>query len=506
MHRIALCLTLLLAVSAADVAADAPNVVILLADDLGWNAVGYHNDEFQTPNIDALVAGGVELDRFYVAPMCSPTRAGLMTGLYPIRFGCARAVIPPQRDYGLPTEQITVAEVLEKIGYENRGVFGKWHLGHRRAKWHPLNQGFTHFHGHYNGAIDYFELTRENVRDWHTNYEPSDEQGYSTDLIAAAASQWITQSAKSDAPYFCYVPFNAPHSPFQAPEDAIARFRSPDSNSDGGNKRGRKGQSYKGQANKERDREVYAAMIWQMDQGIGQILKAIEDSGEAENTIVWFMSDNGGVGGLRELNEPLRGSKLTVYEGGIRVPACIRWPKRLLAGDKSHDIFGYIDVLPTLIAAAGADQWDLMQKPLDGTNILPVLMGLGKNPAWGIIADRPWFSYHGQSGEQDEHLAVTLDGWKLKVNGPRLRSLKQLTDGTNRVELFHLSADLLEKSDVKAMHPDKVQQLGEMLIEHRTLQPADGVPPYGVGKQGFVPPANWAVDPKSPDKLVGTDG
>ena len=188
----------------------APNVVLIVADDLGWNAVGYHNPEFQTPNIDRLVSEGCELDRFYVAPMCSPTRAGLMTGRYPIRFGQARAVIPPYRDFGLPLTEITLPEALSKLGYEHRAIFGKWHLGHRRAKWHPLNRGFSHFHGHYNGAIDYFELTRENERDWHDGFAASSEQGYATDLIADAAQKWITEVSQYEAPYFCYIPFNAP--------------------------------------------------------------------------------------------------------------------------------------------------------------------------------------------------------------------------------------------------------------------------------------------------------
>lgn len=471
--------------------ADPPNIVILLADDLGWNAVGYHNREFQTPHIDALVQSGVELDRFYVAPMCSPTRAGLMTGRYPIRFGLARAVIPPQRDFGLPVRETTLGEVLKRLGYKRRGVFGKWHLGHRRSKWHPLKQGFTRFHGHYNGAIDYFRLTRENERDWHTDYETSTQQGYATDLIAAAAAEFIQEAAREDAPYFCYVPFNAPHSPFQAPADAIEKFG---------------GQAEDGKSGrKKRNRVIYQAMVWQMDQGIGRILDAVRESGEAHNTLVLFFSDNGGVGGLRDLNTPLRGSKLTVYEGGIRVPACISWPARLQPGERSHDVFGYIDVFPTLVAAAGYEAGPLVERPLDGVNMLPVLEGIGKHPVWTKVAERPWFSYHGQGGEQTEHISVTQRGWKLKVNGPRLRGVRQLGDGTNRVELFHLSEDPHEQTDLSAAMPDRVRQMGRLLVRHRTQQPPIGVPRYSVGKQGFVPPKDWKLDPRFPDRLVGTD-
>ncbi len=463
-------------------AADQPNIVVLLADDMGWNAVGYHNDEFQTPNIDSIASQGLELNRFYVAPMCSPTRAGFMTGRYPIRFGLARAVIPPQRDFGLPKSETTLGEVLGKLGYEHRAVFGKWHLGHRRAKWHPLAQGFTHFHGHYNGAIDYFDLTREETRDWHVDYKPSDEQGYATDLIADAASDWIVQHAKADSPYFCYVPFNAPHSPFQAPEEAIGKY-----GNISGNEKGM-----------QKNREIYKAMIGRMDEGIGQILEAIESSGEVDNTIVWFFSDNGGVGSLKDLNTPLRGAKLTVYEGGIRVPACVRWPAKIKPGRKSDAICGYIDLLPTLVSLAGGNALADSVQPLDGIDLAGLLAGEADKSS-----DRPWFSYHGQGGEEAEHLAIIQSDWKLKVNGRRLTGIEQLTDGSCDVELFQLSTDPFEKTDVKNLHPAVVEKLGKQLVEHRALQPKRSVPEYRVGSAGFVPPTNWELDPEFPNKLVG---
>ena len=205
-------------------AAKKPNIVIIVADDLGWADVGFHSDRIPTPHLDRIAREGVELDHFYVFPMCSPTRAGLMTGRYPIRFGMARAVIPPWRHFGLDPSELMLPEALARAGYQHRGVFGKWHLGHNDTKWHPNSQGFTHFHGHYNGAIDYFDLTREGERDWHVNERASGEQGYSTDLIAGAASRFIAQHAKGAAPYLCYVPFNAPHSPFQAPEKYLKKF------------------------------------------------------------------------------------------------------------------------------------------------------------------------------------------------------------------------------------------------------------------------------------------
>ncbi len=459
-----------------------PNVILILADDLGWNCVGYHNDEFNTPHVDSIATEGIELNSFYVAPMCSPTRAGLMTGRYPIRFGLARSVIPHYRDFGLPTSETTLPEMLGKLGYDHRGIFGKWHLGHRRAKWHPLARGFTHFHGHYNGSIDYFQLTREGLRDWHIGYEPSDEQGYATDLIADAAADWIGRSAQSDSPYFCYVPFNAPHSPFQVPQDAIDKYGNPRNT----------------QSRKAKDREIYKAMVGRMDEGIGRILDAVEASGEADNTLVWFLSDNGGLRSLPRLNEPLRGAKLTVFEGGIRVPACVRWPAKINAGTRSDAMCGYIDVLPTLVSLAEGNGGQLAVEPMDGVDLSSVLTGATKT-----LTNRAWFSYHGQSGEQSEHLAVIDHGWKLIVNGPRLRSVDELNDGSRAVHLFHLSNDPFEAEDIKQQHPKMVAALGQQLVDHRALQPKRSIPEYSDGNEGFVPPREWKLDPEFPNRLIG---
>ncbi|TWU29857.1 sulfatase-like hydrolase/transferase [Bythopirellula polymerisocia] len=470
-----------------------PNIVLIVADDLGWNCVGYHNQQYQTPNIDRIVSEGVELNRFYVAPMCSPTRAGLMTGRYPIRFGCARSVIPPYRDFGLPVSELTLPERLADLGYQNRGTFGKWHLGHRRAKWHPLNQGFTHFHGHYNGAIDYFQLTREGVRDWHVNDQPSDQQGYSTRLIAEAASEWIAESASADSPYFCYVPFNAPHGPLQAPEETIANFARANQDRVSAKRR-----------TNNKKLATLKAMILEMDEGIGRILQTVEESGESDNTLVWFLSDNGGVGSLPKLNKPLRGSKLTVYEGGIRVPACVRWPSKFPAGGRNDRVCGYIDVMPTLVDAASGSITVVPGRPIDGISLLASLESSEANSTASTKDDRPWYSYHGQSSEDEEYLAVTADGWKLTVVGPRLIAERQLQEDHHRIELFQLASDPYETTNVASQHPSRVEELGRMLIQHRALQPLDGVPTYEVGREGFIPPPNWQLDFSQPDALVGS--
>jgi len=451
--------------------ADKPNVVLMLADDLGWAAVSYHSDWVETPNIDRLASEGIELDRFYVAPMCSPTRAGLMTGRYPIRFGLARAVIPPQRNFGLAVEERTLADALGDAGYKHRGVFGKWHLGHHHVKWHPLSRGFTHFEGHYNGAIDYFTLEREGERDWHVNYEPSKKQGYATDLIADAALSFIRKAAKEDAPYFCYVPFNAPHSPFQAKPNDIARYS---------------------KAQKPSPEDKLKAMIWSMDQGVGQILRAIEDSGEADNTQVWFLSDNGGVGRFKANNQPLHGSKLTTFEGGIRVVACVRWPAKWKSGCKLENTVGYIDVLPTVLKSAGVDPatGQVAERELDGVSLCSLLDGTESK-----FPERDWYSYHGQGGADKETIAIKTAKWKLVVMGPDIRE-GDITDKHN-VHLYQMPDDPLEKQNVADQHPEVVKDLFAKLRTYRSLQPKDAVPVYGVGTKDFKPWMDWNIKSKN---------
>jgi arylsulfatase B len=422
------------------------------------------------PNIDALVADGIELDRFYVAPMCSPTRAGLMTGRYPIRFGLARAVIPPYRNFGLAVEERTIANALADAGYKHRGVFGKWHLGHHQAKWHPLARGFTQFEGHYNGAIDYITHERDGERDWHIDYEPVDKPGYSTDLIADAAAGFVRSKADEDSPYFCYVAFNSPHSPFQAKPKDLARYV----------KRG----------SKPTAELTLRAMIWSLDQGVGRILRAIEESGEAANTQVWFFSDNGGIGKIKANNRPLRGNKLSTFEGGIRVPACARWPAAWQGGRVLENTIGYIDVFPTVLDSIGVDpaagQPD--GRKLDGVSLHELFSGRNTE-----FDERDWYSYHGQPGPQQEKIAIKTSDWKLVVEGPDLRR-NGLTPG-HQVYLFRMPDDLFEKNDQSQQQPRVVEGLIQKLTAHRSLQPDAAVPPYHHGKKGFKPPKNWRVDP-----------
>ncbi len=463
----------LLFLAAAALAAGPPHIVIIVADDLGWRDVGFHGGEIKTPNIDRLAVEGVRLDRFYVAPICSPTRAGLMTGRYPIRYGLMRAVIPPWRKGGLNTTEVTLAEVLGKAGYAHRGIFGKWHLGHSSVRYHPLRRGFTEFVGHYNGAIGYFTHEREGELDWHHNFEPSYEKGYSTDLIAGHAAAFIRRHASSGSPLFCYVPFNAPHSPFQAKPEDVQPYL---------NLKALPG-DWPDRARRDRNRRLLAGMIAGLDRGVGRILDAIDEAGIRANTFVLFFSDNGGVGGIGD-NRPLRGAKATVFEGGIRVAAAVRWPDQIPAGGRVEEPLAYIDVLPTLMRIAGIR--DHGGKPLDGLDVFDLL---NSNQA---KLEREIYSYIGQAGEDTEQITYMTREWKLVVSGPRVTD-RAADDATRSKLLFRIASDPTEQHDLAHQQPELLPQMFEKVKAFRALQPADAVPPYEVGREGFRAPKEWAL-------------
>ncbi len=463
------------------VADEKPNIVILVADDLGWADVSFHGKEIKTPNLDRLTAEGVELSRFYVCPVCTPTRAGLMTGRYPIRYGLMRAVLPPWREGGLDTEEVTLPEVLARAGYEHRGIFGKWHLGHSDVKYHPLRRGFTEFVGHYNGAIDYFTHEREGELDWHRGYRSNHDEGYSTDLIAEAAAEFIGRHGGDDSPFLCYVPFNAPHSPLQAKKDDLEAYEHLAEGTPKARKRKANANPYGAKGRGNSPRQTLAAMISSMDQGVGRILDALDDKGIADDTLVWFFSDNGGVGAGD--NRPLRAGKATIFEGGIHVAAALRWPGKVPAGGKIAAPTAYIDVLPTLMQITGIK--DHGGKPLDGVGLVDLLTGKA------AADDRDVYSYIGQGGEDTEQITVIEPEWKLVVIG------RKLTDPSpsarREIHLFRIAGDPYEKTNVADANPDVVKRMLGKLTTFRALQPADAVPPYGQRSGKFVAPKEWQI-------------
>ncbi len=284
-----------------------PNIVIIVADDLGWKDVGYHGSEIKTPRLDQFVRQSMELDRFYVTPICSPTRCGLMTGRYPHRFGMRRAVITPWRKWGLPSEEETIAEILTHVGYKHRVCIGKWHLGHHKRSYHPLNRGFTYFYGHYNGYIDYFSHKREGELDFHKGFQACYDDGYLTRLCEEQAIRFI-EKTPSDEPFFLYLPFSAPHAPLQAEEEDLKLYGF-DKNKE---MLPTKGFPYSDKGGGNTKRQTHAAMVTALDRSIGNILDALEKKGVRDNTLVVFFSDNGGEIRITSDNSPLSDGKHSV--------------------------------------------------------------------------------------------------------------------------------------------------------------------------------------------------
>ncbi len=299
-----------------------------MADDLGWNDIGYHGSEIRTPNIDRLAAGGVELDRYYAFPLCSPTRAALLSGRSPFSMGIDG---PMGDEGGVAVGVKTLGDHLGAEGYQT-WLAGKWHLGHSHVKYFPHNRGFDRFYGHVGGTLDYYTHLFVGGLDWQRNGKSVEEEGYSTHLLTAEAVRLIRGRDKQ-RPFFLYLAYNAPHTPLMAPKEALEKVSAID----------------------DERRRIYAAMVETLDDGIGQVVGAIEDEGLSEDTILVWVSDNGGslIGGAN--NRPLRAGKGSVFEGGIRVPGLVYWPGVVEAGGKLDQMVTAHDWLPTLFAAAGLE-------------------------------------------------------------------------------------------------------------------------------------------------------
>lgn len=436
---------------------DHPNIVIVLADDLGWGDVGYHGSHIQTPNLDMLAVTGIRLNRFYVAPVSTPTRAGLMTGRYPNRMGVRHVVIPPWRDYGIEPGEIFLPQELEKAGYKHRAVIGKWHLGHSRKKYYPLNRGFTHFYGHLNGAIDFFSLEREGELDWHDDWKSSYDKGYSTDLITDRAVQCIQDYSQEVNPFFIYVAYNAPHTPLQAKDQDLELYGFDPSKP----RYGKGDQTGRGNTREQ----TYAAMVTAMDRGIGEIIQALQDAGEFENTIFLFFSDNGTDSGS---SGDLRGKKFLEFEGGVRVPALLSWPAQLTGKIRVDQVTGYVDVMPTLLEIVGVES----EAEFDGISMWPVLSGEQQKIERNL--------YLGQG-------AAVSNEWKFIEKGHNAE-MKLESD-----VLFKIDTDPFEKNNLVATYPEKAEELRSFVKTYDTIQPPRVLPPFSVGRDGFVAPKEWKV-------------
>lgn len=426
--------------SAVARATDKPNIIHIVADDLGWKDVGFNGaTDIRTPNLDALAKGGARLTQFYTQSMCTPTRAALMTGRYPFRYGLQTIVIPGPANYGLDTTEYLMPQCLKAAGYTT-AIIGKWHLGHADIKYWPRQRGFDYQYGAMIGELDYFTHSDAGVLDWFRNNKPVKENGYTTQLIGADAVKFIDQQS-ADKPFYLYLTFNAPHTPYQAPQEYIDRFKDI----------------------AEPTRRIYAGMVSCLDDEIGKVVSALDQKGLRDNTLIMFHSDNGGTtnamfaGQMTDLsktvlpcdNRPFRDGKGSLFEGGNRVAACANWPGKI----KPQTVDGIIhavDLYSTFAALAEASTAEC--KPLDGVNVWETIAKGTPSPRVEVIYNIEPF-----------RAAVRQGDWKLIW-----RSLIPTS-----VDLYNLANDPYEKTNLAAQHPEKVAEMQERinLLGKESAQP-----------------------------------
>jgi arylsulfatase A-like enzyme len=412
------------------IAGEKPHIVHIVADDLGWKDVGFNGcTDIRTPHLDTLATQGAKLTTFYVQPMCTPTRAALMTGRYPYRYGLQTAVIPSVSAYGLDTSEWLMPQCLKEAGYKT-AIIGKWHLGHADQKYWPKQRGFDYQYGAMIGELDYFTHKEHDVLDWYRDNQPVEEQGYTTELLGNDAVRLI-ESHDPQTPLYLYLAFNAPHTPYQAPEEYVGRYS----------------------GIQDPTRRTYAAMVTCLDDQIGRVVAALENRGMRDNTLIVFHSDNGGTnnplfaGVIADTskmkipcdNGPFRDGKASLYEGGTRVCALANWPGQIepqvVAG-----ILHAVDLYPTFAALAGASTDNC--KPLDGVNVWTTLSRGAASPRTEIIYNIEPF-----------RAAIRQGNWKLIWR----------TTLPSSVQLYDLSNDPSENNNLAAAFPDKVEALKKRL-------------------------------------------
>lgn len=431
---------LLLAVaSTVGMAADRPNIVLILADDLGYGDVGFNGcQDIPTPNLDALAESGVRCAHGYSShPFCSPMRAALMAGRYQHRFGYVNNVAfdPHNQVMGLPETEVTVARRLKDAGYRT-GMVGKWHLG-AAAPFHPLKRGFDYFYGFLGGGHDYFEV--DTTTQLHENYKaaldhngsPATFDGYLTEVLTDRAIEFINEDRET--PYFLYVAYNAPHGPLQAPAEVIARFSSIE----------------------DPRRRTYAAMVFIMDQQIGRLLATLEERDEGKNTLVCFLSDNGGPEKANASdNGPLRGQKGDVFEGGIHVPFLMSMPGTLPAMVYTEPVISF-DLAQTAIELAGGEAVG----GGDAVNLFPFLLGQRDGAPHDALFWR--MANHRRSAvRRGTHKLDVIDGEPM---------------------LFDLDVDLGETHDLAASRPSTVAELSALFETWN----ADNLPAFFPGYSDY---------------------
>ena len=461
-----------------------PNIVLIVADDLGYNDVSWHNKEMLTPNLEMLARTGVILEQSYVQHICTPTRSALMTGKYPIHTGRQHSVLWPEEPRGLMMNITLIPEYLRELGYSTHMV-GKWHLGFCGKEYLPTRRGFDSFFGYYTGSQDYYKHTRGSQTkprtvgyDFRNNEEVFKEAAgeYSANAFASKAAEIINSLEKSSKPMFLYLAFQSVHSPLQVPE----RYENPF------------------QHISNRARRTYSGMVLALDEAVGNVTKALKEVGMYKNTLIIFTTDNGGQTLMGGNNFPLRGNKATLWEGGTRGSAFIHGSMLKNKGRVSKGLLHVTDWLPTLVTVAGGDsksltgidgvdQWrSLMldeQSPRKKMlyNVDPLKDG-GNGPN-GAIREGPFKLIRGDPGRPD--------GWIPPPQVTDMNDEKSLEDlqelfrndfctSKGKHQLFNIVEDPYEKNDISKDFPEVVHKLSDLLdnYEKGMLAPdtADLVP------------------------------
>eukprot|EP00058_Branchiostoma_floridae_P006789 XP_002592277.1 hypothetical protein BRAFLDRAFT_71008 [Branchiostoma floridae] len=468
-----------------------PNIVFILADDYGWNDIGYHGSVIRTPNLDRLAAEGVKLENYYVQPLCSPSRCQLMTGRYQIRYGLQHSLIWPPQPSGLPLDEVTLPQRLKEGGYSTH-IVGKWHLGFYKQDYTPTHRGFDTFYGYLTGAEDYWTHRQKgglpgqpqtwsglDLRD--QNRPVTDQNGtYSTHLFANKAIEIIAQQDKNK-PMFLFLSFQAVHDPLQAPEEDISRY------------------SHISDTN----RRVYAAMTTIMDQAVGNVTRALKQYGLWDNTVLIFSTDNGGRVDRGGINWPLRGWKGSLWEGGVRGVGFVNSPLIKAKGRTSDALIHISDWFPTLVGLASGSTNGT--KPLDGHDVWEAISDGKPSPRREILHNiDPMFhtvpsprphQWGDRVFNTSVHAAIRSGDWKLLTGYPGNTSRVPPPSSTKEepadtpgkhLWLFNIREDPEERTDLSQKHPGVVQELLEKLARYnRTAVP--------VFYPSFDPQANPAL-------------
>ena len=411
-------------VSCSSINDSKPNIIIILADDAGYSDFGFMgSDEIKTPNLDQLALDGVTFNNAYVsASVCSPSRAGLLTGMYQQRFG-HECNLDSDVNNSFDPNQITIAEALKTEGYTT-GLIGKWHLGDKTQN-HPLKNGFDYFWGFISGARNYFynpnEVNRNSIRNVVENYSQTKFEGYLTDVLGEKAISFIDKNNQSNNPFFLFLSFNAPHTPMQAKEEVLKKF-------------------------KDNPRQVYASMMWSMDEAIGNVIDALKENNQYDNTIIYFLSDNGAAMSNNASPFPYKGWKGNQYEGGIKTPMIMTWKNKIKSNTQFDGFISALDIFKTSLEVSNVN--DELMVNADGKNIM---------------------NYLNDNIIQNENLFWRKD----KMATVRSGNYKLIRLNDTSTVLYNIENNFFEDLDLKLIEPSIHDSLFKLLLawEDRLIDP-----------------------------------